>query len=221
MKAEQLIRELREDLGALEAEIREHPFLSALEAGAVPREGLRAFAGEQYHIIRSDLRSVALLVNRYGASPSGPFFQATLQGEAAALQTLGALAAGLGIDEAWLNTYEPRPGAQAYPAYMAWLALYGSDAEVAAGYLVNFAAWGENCGRMSAALRKRYGLTPAATAFLDLFAAPSAEFEPGALAVIEGGLRRGVEPRLVKRAARILQGLEKLYWDTVAGSSER
>ena len=42
---------------------------------------------------------------------------------------------------------------------MAWLALYGSEAEVAAGFLVNFAAWAANCGRMSRALRDRYGLT--------------------------------------------------------------
>ena len=29
--------------------------------------------------------------------------------------------------------------------------LYGSEAEVAAGFLVNFAAWGANCARMSRA----------------------------------------------------------------------
>jgi hypothetical protein len=37
-------------------------------------------------------------------------------------------------------------------ARVAWLALYGSEAEVAAGFLVNFPAWGANCGRMSRAL---------------------------------------------------------------------
>jgi hypothetical protein len=65
---------------------------------------------------------------------------------------------------------------------MAWLALYGSEAEVAAGFLVNFAAWGANCGRMGRALRDRYGLTQETTAFFDLFAAAPTEFESQATA---------------------------------------
>jgi thiaminase len=217
MTAQELIGELRSELRDLETRIRRHPFLDELEAGRVDRERLRSFAGEQYHIIRSDLRSVALLVGRFGASSSGPFFMATLQGESLALQALTDFSAAVGLDAAALEAYEPTPAAQAYPAYMAWLALYGSDAEVAAGYLVNFTAWGENCGRMSAALRARYGLSAPATAFFDLFAAPSAEFEPGGLAVVEAGLGRGVAPRLIKRAARMLQWFENLYWDTLAG----
>jgi pyrroloquinoline quinone (PQQ) biosynthesis protein C len=216
MTAASLIGDLRRDLAALESEIRRHPFLAAVEAGQVARERLAAFAGEQWHIIRSDLRSVALLVNRFGAASSGAFFRVTLDGEVQALEALGRFARAVGLDETRLAAYEPIPGAQANPAYMAWLALYGSDAEVAAGYLINFAAWGENCGRMSAALRARYGLTSADTAFFDLFATTAPEFEPAALAVVDDGLRRGIEPAAIKRAARLLQGFEKLFWDTVA-----
>src|SRR5262249_58119671 len=84
------------------------------------------------------------------------------------------LAGAVGLDEASREAYEPTPGALAYSAYMAWLALYGSDAEVAAGFLVNFAAWGANCGRMSAALRSRYNLVTNDTKFFDLFAASPA-----------------------------------------------
>ncbi|MFQ5898142.1 MAG: transcriptional regulator [Candidatus Methylomirabilia bacterium] len=216
-----LIDEIKRDLDPVEREIRGHAYLAELEAGRVPREKLRLFAGEQYHIIRSDLRSVALLVNRFGATESGPFFQAVLAGEAAALEALKAFALALGMDEALLRTYDPAPGAQAYPAFMAWLALYGSDAEVAAAFVVNFAAWGEGCGRMGRALRSGYGLTMEQLAFFDLFASPPAEFEAGALAVVEAGLARGADPRLIKRAARLLQGYEKLYWDTLLEISRR
>ncbi len=216
-KASQLIKALRKELEPVEREIRRHPYLDLLEAGRVDREDLRIFAGEQYHIIRSDLRSVALLVNRFGSAPSGPFFQGVLSGETAALAALRAFAEAVGLTKSQLQAYEPHPGCQAYPAYMAWLALYGSDAEVAAGFLVNFAAWGGNCGRMSRALRSRYGMGKAETAFFDLFASPPAEFEGQALAVVESGLERGTDPRLIKRAARLLQGYEKLYWDTLLG----
>ena len=219
--ARSLIEEIKRELDSVEQEIRGHPYLAELEAGRVRREDLRLFAGEQYHIIRSDLRSVALLVNRFGATPSGPFFQAVLGGEAAALEALRAFASAVAMDEAQLQAHEPAPGAQAYPAFMAWLALYGSDAEVAAGFLVNFQAWGANCGRMSRALRAEYSLTANDTAFFDLFASPPAEFEAGALAVVESGLARGTDPRLIKRAARLLQGYEKLYWDTLHTMSTR
>jgi thiaminase len=219
--AKSLIEEIKRELGSVEREIRDHPYLAELEAGRVTRERLQLFAGEQYHIIQSDLRSAALLVNRFGATASGPFFQAVLAGEAAALEALRAFARAVGRDEPGLQSYEPTPGAQAYPAFMAWLALYGSDAEVAAGFLVNFAAWGANCGRMSQALRTRHSLTPAETAFFDLFASPPPAFEPEALLVVDAGLARGVEPRLIKRAARLLQGYEKLYWDTLHAMKPR
>jgi thiaminase len=214
-KAQRLVEEIRRELAPVEQEIRRHPYLAAIEAGHLRREDLACFAGEQHHIIRSDLRSVALLVNRFGATPSGPFFQAVLGGETAALAALGGFAAAVGMDDAGLQAYEPAPGAHAYTAFMAWLALYGSEAEVAAGLLVNFAAWGANCARMSRALRDRYALTDEATAFFDLFAAPPGELESQAMTVVTGGLARGGEPRLVKRAARLLQGFEKLYWDTL------
>lgn len=216
-----LIEEIKRELESVERQIREHPYLADLEAGRIRREDLRLFAGEQYHIIRSDLRSVALLVNRFGAAPSGPFFQAVLGGEAAALDALRSFACAVGLDEPLLQAYEPTPGALAYPAFMAWLALYGSDAEVAVGFLVNFQAWGANCGRMSRALRVQYGFSETDTAFFDLFASPPAEFEGSALSVVEAGLARGADPVLIKRAARLLQGYEKLYWDTLNAMSRR
>lgn len=214
-KSKALIEEIRRDLVVVEQEIRGHPYLVDLEAGRVRRGALARFAGEQYHIIRSDLRSAALLVHRFATTDSGPFFQAVLAGEGAALGALGAFAAAMGMDEALLQAYEPAPGAQAYSAHLAWLALYGSDAEVAAAFLVNFPAWGASCARMSRALRASYGLGEAETAFFDLFAHPPADFEARALAVVAAGLARGVDARLVKRAARLLQGYEKLYWDTL------
>ena len=219
--AHALIDEIRHELRAVEEEIRNHPYVSDLEVGQLRRQDLARFAGEQYHIILSDLRSVALLVHRFGATPSGSFFQSTLAGETAALEALLTFALAIGMDEARLDTYEPAPGAQAYPAFMAWMAVYSGDAEVAAGFLVNFAAWGANCGRMSRALQQQYGLATSATRFFDLFANPPAEFAPAALAVVERGLARGTDRRLIKRAARLLQGYEKLYWDTVHALSRR
>ena len=219
IQASTLIDDIRRELQPVVEELLRHPYVAAFEAGSAPREQLRLFAGEQFHIITSDLRSVAHLVTRFGASSSRDLCLAVLQGERTALDGLHALAGALGLSETDLQDHEPLPGAHAYTCYMAWLALYGSDAEVAAAYLVNFPAWGRNCGRMGRILQEQYGLSETDVAFFELFAAPPAEFEPGALAVIQDGLNRCVDRRLVRRAARLLQAYEALYWDTLAQAS--
>jgi hypothetical protein len=108
-----LVAEIRRELHDVEQEIRGHPYLADLEAGGVRCEELSRFAGAQYHIIRSDLRSVALLVNRFGASAGGSFFQAVLGGETAALEAVKAFAKAVGWTRSdWRPTSprrEPRP----------------------------------------------------------------------------------------------------------------
>ena len=210
-----LVEEIATDLRPAEERLMRHPYLQAVEEGKVSREKLRIFAGEQYAIIGSDLRSVAHLVSRFGGSSSGDFFLRVLDGERAAATSLLALGRALDMDETALRAYEPLPGAHAYTCFMAWLALYGSDADVAAAYLTNFPAWGKSCARLSQSLVSGYGLRREDVGFFDLFASSPPGFREGALAVIEAGLARGEDPRAIHRAARLLQGYELLYWDTL------
>lgn len=213
--AKALYDQIRQELQSVNEQLLRHPYVQALEEGKIGREKLRIFASEQYVIIGSDLRSVAHLVSRFGGSASRDFFLGILQGERAAWDALLTFAHALGLSEAQLRKHEPLPGAHAYTCYMAWLALYGSDAEIAAAYLVNFPAWGQNCGRLSRIFKERYGLSEAEVAFFDLFATPSPTFEANALAVIQSALDRGDDPRLIARAARLLQAYELMFWDTL------
>ena len=217
--AKTLLEEVRQDLQTVTEQLLRHPYVQALEEGKIGREKLRLFAGEQYSIIASDLKSVAYLLSRFGSAPSRDFFLGILQGERAAWDALLALADALGLSEAQLSEHEPLAGAHAYTCYMAWLALYASDAEIAAAYLINFPAWGLNCGRLSRILKERFGLGEKEVAFFDLFASLPATFEAGALSVIQQGLDRGIEPNLIQRAARLLQAYELMYWDTLYGAS--
>ena len=217
--AKTLLEGVRQDLQTVTEQLLRHPYVQALEEGKIGREKLRLFAGEQYSIIASDLKSVAYLLSRFGSAPSRDFFLGILQGERAAWDALLALADALGLSEAQLSEHEPLAGAHAYTCYMAWLALYASDAEIAAAYLVNFPAWGLNCGRLSRILKERFGLGEKEVAFFDLFASLPATFEAGALSVIQQGLDRGIEPNLIQRAARLLQAYELMYWDTLYGAS--
>jgi thiaminase len=214
-KARQVIDEVKRELQEVENKICQHPYLKALENGQIKKDKLKLFVGEQSHIIRSDLCSVALLLSRYGLSPSRDFFWMVLQGEKAALEAVSLLAHALQMTPEELANYEPKAGAYAYTAYMAWMALYASDAEVAAAYLVNFTAWGDNCARMEKALQEKYRLTGMDLVFFSIFSTPPEDFEAKALAVVEAGLSRGVEVRLIRRAARLLQNYELMYWDTL------
>jgi hypothetical protein len=206
-RAQALVCRIRDVLHPVELQLRQHPYVQALEEGRLLPSQLRSFVGEQHSIIPSDLRSLALLISRCAAPASQQFFRAVLDGEAAALEAF--------------ETYEPTPGAQAYSAYLAWLCLYGSEAEVAAALSVNFAAWGANCGRMAQALRQRYGWQEEAVRFFTQFATTPSDVSPQALTVIEAGLARGVEAHRIIRAARMLQDYELMFWDTLLALSAR
>lgn len=215
MEASTLIIQIQRNLEKVNRQLLQHPYVQSIEQAKIPQQKLRIFAGEQYTIISSDLRSVAYLVTRFGTSPGRDFFLGILHGEKAAFEALQVFSRALGLSETDLHVYEPLPGAHAYTAYMAWLALYGSGAQVAAGYLVNFPAWDMNCGRLSRGLKDHFEMNEEQVRFFDFFATPPPTFEAQALAVIQHGLDRGEDPRLVGRAARLLQAYELMYWDAL------
>jgi len=213
--AHDLVSRLRDDLATIEQRLFTHPWVAAVEAGRLSRNGLILFATQQERIIRSDLKSVALLVHRYAGTPSGDFFGESLKTESAALTALGKFSLALGTEVGGLAESRPLASAQAYTHFVAYLALYGSDAEFAAAFLVNLPAWGKNCGRLAKALRARYGMDDAGVAFFDLFAGEAPGFAEAALAVIQGGLERDVSPAAIGDAASLLQQYELMYWDTL------
>lgn len=162
MSGTELLEDVWRTLAPAERAICSHRYLDALAAGRVPESSLRAFAGEQFSIIWSDRRSFAHLAGRFPEPPAGDFFLSLATGEGGS--RLGGFAAAVGLGEEELRTYEPAPGAQAYKAFVAWLALDGSRAALALAFLANLDACGVNCGRMAEALRDRYGLGDEAVA---------------------------------------------------------
>ncbi len=214
-QARRIVRELRNQLAPIEDQIRNVPFLTALEAGEVSIAQLQAFACEEFNIVNSDLRSNALLVSRLGASPGGTFFKGILDGESMALQFIIDFGAALGLSESNLNRCEPRADGQAFPAYVSSLAAFSNQADVAAAFLLNFPIFGENTGRMADALQAPpYNLSADDVAFFTFFATPVPSFEEQAIAVLAEGLRSGAKPSLIKRSARLLQAYELLFWAT-------
>jgi hypothetical protein len=196
----------------VEDEIRHVPLLDAVEAGDASIEQIAAVAAEQYSIIASDWSSFSLMVTRFQDPASRSFFGGIAGGEAIASDLLLDFAASVGLDAEDLAAYEPRPGGQTYPSRVAWIAAYADRTAAGASFLVNFAVFGENMGRLHQALLDVYGFTPDEVAFFGFFAEPIPGFEEAAIEVIAAGLRRGACPREAKRSARLLQAYELDFW---------
>lgn len=211
-----VVSDIRRELDAIDRRIRDHPYPGALERHEVSLDALKAFPGHQYHIVSSDLRSLATLVSRFGDDPARDFLLGVLDGERYGLAALVVMAKRLGMTEQELEHYEVSATGFAYATFMAWQALQATAAEFVAGILVNFPAWGHNCGRVSAALRRSYGFTAEDTAFLDAFATMP-PFDDAVLPIIQQGLDRGgLAPGRLHRSARLFQAYELMFWDAVA-----
>ncbi|WP_420076018.1 transcriptional regulator [Streptomyces sp. JL3001] len=192
-----------------------NPFVALIARGEADRTSLAGLALEQSRVIPADRLAFLHLARR--ATPDAPesaaFFTFLAEGEVLAGERLGAFAAACGVTEAQSAAYEPLPGCQGYPAYVAWLALNAEPAEAVFALTANFAAWGGYCATIAEALRTRYGFKDEACAFFDFFAEPSPELDRLAHAALEAGGPN--EPR-ADRYARLLQSYEDQFWATLS-----
>ncbi|MET8130504.1 transcriptional regulator [Streptomyces sp. NPDC005251] len=215
-------REVLEDItGKLAPDPHANRLLPLIARGAAQRTTLAALALEQRHVIAADHRAFLHLAERSAAGTgrsdadpaSAAFFEMLAEGEALAGERLTAFAAAVGADEAQAAVYEPLADCQAYPAYVAWLALNGEPTDVVLALGANFAAWGGYCETIAEALRRHYGFDDEACGLFDFFAAPAPELESRALAAVQAGLDAGrISPDDVHRQGRLLQAYEAKFW---------
>ncbi|MFC5664866.1 transcriptional regulator [Kitasatospora misakiensis] len=173
---------------------------------------LAVLAAQQERIIASDRRSLLLLATRCADEPLGAWFAGLADGESAALRTLPALAAACGP----ATDREPLAGCQAYPAYLAWLALNGRPPAVAAALVANFTAWGGYCAALAGALRRFHGFDEEACAFFDFFAQPATALEQAAAEALGPAGLTGPDLAAAREYGRLLQAYEGLFWSTLA-----
>ncbi|HET9138593.1 transcriptional regulator [Actinophytocola sp.] len=213
--AQELLDDIRRELAPDEAE---NSFVPLVAQGKAPVAAIGALAAEEQRIVTSDWRSFLTLAARAPEPAARGFFAGLAQGESLALPMLTPLAAAAGLDESAVRAYQPRPGCQAYPAFLAWLALNAEPAAAVLAILANFAAWGGYCATLGAALREHYGFGDEACAFFDFFASPVPELEQQALAAVQAGLDAGVPLDAAVEHGRLLQGYELMFWNTVESS---
>ena len=197
-----------------------NPLVPHIADGTANRSAIAALALEQRSVIPADRRSFLHLAARSddaGEVECAAFFRALAEGEGLALDRLDALVAACGVEKTDADAYEPRAGCQAYPAYVAWLALNGAPADVILALTANFAAWGAYCATLARALQEHYGFSEEACGFFAFFAEPAPDLERQALAAVCAGMDRGLDAAgSALRYGKLLQSYEAMFWETLA-----
>jgi purine-cytosine permease-like protein len=207
--------------GDAAAEAAENRFLALVSGGQAPRERLLGFAVQQTRLRGSDRRSFLHLASRSG-DPASVFFAGLAETERHALDLLEIFAEALG-GKAELGSGEPRPGCQAYPAYVAWLALNAPPADAVLALTASLASWAGPFGAMAGALRDNpgYGLDERARAFFDLIGTPAPQAEREALAIVQEHIDAGRPPARARVYAHLLRSYERMFWNSLAEDRQR
>jgi hypothetical protein len=211
--AAELLDTIRRELAPGESANRLVPLVAE---GKADKAAIGALAAEQHRIIEADWRSFLTLAARSTEPASREFFSGLAGGEGLAKAKLTPLAAACGFDEAAIRDYQPRPGCQAYPAYVSWLALHSDPATAVLTLVANFAAWGGYCATIAQGLREHYGFDDEACGFFDFFATPVPELEEQALAAAQAGIDAGIDLSPAMEQGRLLQAYELMFWNTLA-----
>ena len=219
-KGRAMRRDAAELLAAAQRELlpgeHENTFLPRVVSGRARLSTVGALAAEQHRVIPSDWRTFLHLAAQ-AVDPAGrDLFAYLAGGEGVALGLAGDLARACGLSADDVRAHEPAAGCQAYPAYLAWLALNGEPRDAALAILANFVAWGRYCAAMSTALSERYGFDSAGTAFFDFFAGPNPELDRLSVAAVQEALDAGWRPETAMGYGRLLQRYEVQFWTTLA-----
>ncbi|MEV8437299.1 transcriptional regulator [Actinosynnema sp. NPDC051121] len=187
-----------------------------IASGEASPDVLKALAAEEHRIVQSDWRAFLTLAAQSPLPAQREFFATVAGGEGLALAKLSDFASACGSTPDDVAAYRPLPGCQAYPSYVARLALDGNPHDALLAILANFAEWGGYCATIAAALREHYGFDDAGCAFFDFFAEPAPELDALGLRALDAVLATHWSPTAALPAAHLLHSYELLFWNTLA-----
>jgi hypothetical protein len=202
--------------GELASQEEQNRLVALIADGKAPRSVFRYIAAEEHRIVPSDWRSFLQLAARSEEHGARDFFAGLAQGAATALGKLAALNDAVGLDDKALRGYQPLAGYQAYPLFMAWMAVNGEPADVVVALNANFAAFGGYCATIARAMREHYGFNDDACGFFDFFATPPPGADEQAVALVQAGIDSGRASGEARTYARLFQSYELVFWNTIA-----
>jgi hypothetical protein len=211
-----LLASIRQEAVAV---MTENGFIPPAAAGGAPsRPPLAEFAAQQAQLLASDRRSYLHLAARFAHAAAGTFFAELADTARLGGEMLAAFTPTADPDRADLEPCEQLPGFQAYPSFVSWLALNSSAEDAALAVAVSLDLWGRNFAAMARVLREApsRGDADEATAFFDIFGAPSSYLDDQAIAVAQEAEDAGRNPARAREYARTLAAYQSMWWTALA-----
>ncbi|MCX8061574.1 MAG: hypothetical protein N3D16_03220 [Anaerolineales bacterium] len=211
----ELIQNTRLQLEPLMEQITNHRFLDALAAKQVSLSALQTFASQQYHIVTSGIRNIALLVSRYGHLPSRTILNDFLQAEFVVRDRIPAFAEAVGLFREQLPTTPKLAKAMMFSYFISSVCLYGCDADLILAFRFDSEVWIQNSLRVYQALRSQYKLTAEQAEFFKIYE-NYREADERVSHYIQDALDRGESAAQMEETARLLLEYELSFWDAMA-----
>jgi thiaminase/transcriptional activator TenA len=208
---------LTENLAPLRQKLLHHPLWQKVENGTLEIERLRLFALQDYWLVREAYRLDALAIAAATDFETQELLIAKLQPKVGGYKLLFSFGEGLGLTRANFDSVEPLAGCMALTNFFYWMLAYGSPPEKLAAVSASEDIFVQICLRISPALIRNYGLTPAQVEFFTFHDVIGEKVTP----LDETLLARYQSPtehQLITRAVRLSHEFELMFYDTILSS---
>lgn len=190
-----MLSQIRQELSEINSKILNHKFIKLAEEGKISVEKIQLLYEQQWYIVNSDVKSLAIMLSRAREQDEIDFFVLALEGDYAGLKALRKVVKG---------NYPPLPFAVAYTHYLSWLANYASIGEQVLALVVNLPVWIENCRKLAKAFKGKIDVE-----FFELFANAKVDEELAERIISRYDSKRYLE------IARLIQSYELAFWDSL------
>ena len=221
-RTEMLVSRLERELSRHVEAVTQGPFVRSIEEGTFPIEGLRFFVEQTYHLVMNDMGNLSIYVSKARNESEVDYFLFMTVAEKLMLDSLYLLVDAVGIDRAELRRKtSPDINIAHRTNYFTRLALYNLPGEIALAILLNFPVWAGGARKVSAGMKKHYGLgkrvkTPAGelldTDVLDRFSKATKGARDMAVKVISADLTDEESERRMSRIGRLAVEYEAMVW---------
>ena len=197
------------------ASIREHPFVTGIRDGSLPRESLRRFALAEYWYMRGGVKHFAVSLLNASDLETQRFFHQRLSGELEYLERFQPFMEALGVSEAEVEQEPPSSPALNAVNYLFRISMEAGPAEKGVAWFLVGRIFGDTCETMRTGLISHYQLPEETVRFFQIPHVRSQQFEDGIARLVSlGGLGERRQNKL-EQVARHILAYEKDFYDSL------
>ncbi|MFQ6027226.1 MAG: hypothetical protein ACE5Q6_07020 [Dehalococcoidia bacterium] len=197
------------------ASIREHPLVTGIRDGSLPRESLRRFALAEYWYMRGGVKHFALSLLNAPDLDTQRFFHQRLSGELEYLERFQPFMQALGIGAAEVEQEPPPSPALNAVNYLFRISVESGPAEKGVAWFLVGRIFGDTCETMRTGLINYYQFPEETVRFFQIPHVRSQQFEEGIARLVSlGGLEESRQSKLEQVATHIL-AYEKDFYDSL------